>query len=89
MASQEDCKYCAQSTRHKTKVKATPMMQKDEVLEEINALLDAGLISSNTFQGERTVRPSAVPLRALQPSPCQLSAGLHPPRASTLSPTYP
>jgi biotin synthase len=29
----EDCKYCAQSTRHKTKVKATPMMQKDEVLE--------------------------------------------------------
>ena len=31
VASQEDCKYCAQSTRHKTKVKATPMMQKDEV----------------------------------------------------------
>ena len=31
--SQEDCKYCAQSTRHKTKVKATPMMQVDEVLE--------------------------------------------------------
>jgi biotin synthase len=29
----EDCKYCAQSTRHKTAVKATPMMQAEEVLE--------------------------------------------------------
>ena len=42
MASQEDCKYCAQSTRHKTKVKATPMMQKDEVLEAARRAKMAG-----------------------------------------------
>lgn len=38
----EDCKYCAQSTRHKTKVKATPMMQKDEVLEAARRAKMAG-----------------------------------------------
>ena len=42
VASQEDCKYCAQSTRHKTKVKATPMMQKDEVLEAARRAKMAG-----------------------------------------------
>ena len=42
MTSQEDCKYCAQSTRHKTKVKATPMMQKDEVLEAARRAKMAG-----------------------------------------------
>jgi len=29
----EDCKYCAQSTRYKTNVKPTPMMSVDEVVE--------------------------------------------------------
>ena len=38
----EDCKYCAQSTRHKTQVKATPMMQKDEVLEAARRAKMAG-----------------------------------------------
>jgi len=38
----EDCKYCAQSTRHKTEVKATPMMQAEEVLEAARRAKQSG-----------------------------------------------
>jgi biotin synthase len=38
----EDCKYCAQSTRHSTAVKATPMMQADEVLEAARRAKESG-----------------------------------------------
>ena len=58
MASQEDCKYCAQSTRHKTKVKATPMMQKDEVLEAARRAKMAGYA---TTQGSNPRLPHKTP----------------------------
>ena len=60
MASQEDCKYCAQSTRHKTKVKATPMMQKDEVLEAARRAKMAGYATtqgSNLRLPHKTLTP--------------------------------
>ena len=38
----EDCKYCAQSTRHKTAVKASPMLPADEVLEAARRAKQAG-----------------------------------------------
>ena len=58
VASQEDCKYCAQSTRHKTKVKATPMMQKDEVLEAARRAKMAGYA---TTQGSNPRLPHMAP----------------------------
>jgi biotin synthase len=38
----EDCKYCAQSTRYKTFVKPTPMMSVDEVVEAARRAKAAG-----------------------------------------------
>jgi len=38
----EDCKYCAQSTRYKTAVKPTPMMSVDEVVEAAKRAKAAG-----------------------------------------------
>ena len=38
----EDCKYCAQSTRYKTFVKPTPMMSVDEVVEYARRAKAAG-----------------------------------------------
>jgi len=38
----EDCKYCAQSTRYKTEVKPTPMMSVDEVVEAARRAKSAG-----------------------------------------------
>lgn len=38
----EDCKYCSQSTRHKTFVKPTPTMKVQEVLEAAQRAKDAG-----------------------------------------------
>ena len=38
----EDCKYCAQSTRYKTPVKPTPMMSVDEVVEAAKRAKAAG-----------------------------------------------
>ncbi len=38
----EDCKYCSQSTRHKTFVKPTPQMKVDEVLQAAQRAKDTG-----------------------------------------------
>lgn len=38
----EDCKYCAQSSRYQTSVKAQPMMQYEEVLEEAKKAIARG-----------------------------------------------
>lgn len=38
----EDCKYCSQSTRHKTHVKPTPTMKVQEVLEAARRAKEAG-----------------------------------------------
>jgi len=38
----EDCKYCAQSSRYKTEVKPTPMMSVDAVVEAAARAKDAG-----------------------------------------------
>ena len=38
----EDCKYCAQSTRYKTPVKPTPMMSVDAVVEAATRAKEAG-----------------------------------------------
>ena len=38
----EDCKYCAQSTRYKTAVKPTPMMSVDEVVDAARRAKAAG-----------------------------------------------
>ncbi len=38
----EDCKYCAQSSRYKTNIKATPLMKREEVLAIAQAALARG-----------------------------------------------
>lgn len=38
----EDCKYCSQSSRHKTAVKATPTLKLEEVLERATKAREAG-----------------------------------------------
>lgn len=39
----EDCKYCAQSSRYKTSVKAQPMMSYESVLKEAKKAISAGV----------------------------------------------
>src|SRR3954447_10604457 len=39
----EDCAYCSQSSRYETEVSASPLMQKDEVLEIARRAKDAGV----------------------------------------------
>ena len=38
----EDCKYCAQSSRYQTTVKAQPLMELDEVLREAKKSIEQG-----------------------------------------------
>ena len=38
----EDCSYCSQSTRHKTGLKPTPMMKRDEIVAAAQRAKDAG-----------------------------------------------
>src|SRR5437764_15190898 len=39
----EDCAYCSQSSRYQTEVSASPLMEKDEVLEIARRAKDAGV----------------------------------------------
>ncbi|HXE56077.1 MAG TPA: radical SAM protein, partial [Tepidisphaeraceae bacterium] len=39
----EDCSYCSQSARYQTEVKASPLMEKEEVLEIARRAKDAGV----------------------------------------------
>src|SRR5256885_14697729 len=39
----EDCAYCSQSSRYETEVSASPLMQKDEVLEIARRAKNAGV----------------------------------------------
>ena len=39
----EDCAYCSQSARYQTDIKASPLMEKDEVLEIARRAKDAGV----------------------------------------------
>ena len=41
-ACQEDCSYCAQSARSKTRLKATPLIGKEEVLEKARSAKGSG-----------------------------------------------
>src|SRR5277367_1702097 len=41
-ACPEDCSYCSQSSRYKTEVKATPLMERQEVLAVAQRAKDAG-----------------------------------------------
>src|ERR1700720_4664163 len=39
----EDCSYCSQSSRYQTEVKASPLMEKDEVLAIARRAKEAGV----------------------------------------------
>jgi len=55
----EDCKYCAQSARYQTEVKAEPMLEQDEVMGIARRAKDAGVTRVCMGAAWREVRDNA------------------------------